>query len=873
MSLDLVANLVGVAAPGAGAAIQAAKILTQAVENVKVNKFQAEELSRRCTQLALSYEDACKGLEGTEFSSISDDITAVIGKATRRAREWSSLNIIQSLVRQSNIRQGIDTLFRDIDTCAQSFHIATMARLHRTQREMDQIRDRDKDENREMMRSILDQVVMRRGDSAQQPQMSESGSVIQTIQEIMQEGTPEDKEFLRRQLRDILGEVETSPLGQPIPLLVPNRSPTKPRNPHSLAPDPDDELRSRLFSKSNRLSVSGSHSRSPKGKASELKPEEEYMRNLPALPSPVTHARPRNGTDANTSPAISFKNQRRPSDITDFDYNGEEETELVPSTSRAIHESPARQPIELEDETDVIVERISNLGRLGEQLDERLQFGSFGRNRGYTSPTLYVRAPSQRTPETSDSANTPGSSPQSFPSSFGSPSLHPRDRSASSSSSFDLGSSLTDFYGLNLTSVVRRDPRGYTSVGTFAGLVDELLRKTSNGYQKTHEYQETFLTNYRLFGTGPDSLRDVLRLLFRRFTLSESTSDPTFRVEDRVPIRHEVLVVLSMLLKGHYSNAIEVPLLDELLPAIQSMSKSSYFAGQSKDLVITIERLIVACSDQNRFRMSRLSEPSSKPMHLVDFDHTALAFAMKLLEGAAYMRVTPTDCITHLLDPDKPSPLSEARAVNNKLYNWVRRKILSRDNLVDRRNTLQTFISVAHACRADRNFASMATILAAIGSPAISNLRSTRRLLDKEAVKALNNLNATIDPARDHHEYTKLLRGHASKKGEACIPWFVFHVNRLKQIHGRQRGRVVVDSEGRQLINFERYRELSGEITHFLQFQHAHSANYPARQLTFPALSYLEEELKKIRKDEQTSNYIEQLSLERQAQEDRDYNN
>lgn len=82
----------------------------------------------------------------------------------------------------------------------------------------------------------------------------------------------------------------------------------------------------------------------------------------------------------------------------------------------------------------------------------------------------------------------------------------------------------------------------------------------------------------------------------------------------------------------------------------------------------------------------------------------------------------------------------------------------------------------------------------------------------------------------------------------------------------------MVDSEGCQLINFERYRELSGEITHFLQFQHAHSANYPARQLTFPALSYLEEELKKMKDDEQASKIIEELSLERQAQEDRDYN-
>lgn len=93
------------------------------------------------------------------------------------------------------------------------------------------------------------------------------------------------------------------------------------------------------------------------------------------------------------------------------------------------------------------------------------------------------------------------------------------------------------------------------------------------------------------------------------------------------------------------------------------------------------------------------------------------------------------------------------------------------------------------------------------------------------------------------------------------------HINRLKKIHGNQDSHKTV--EGRRLINFERYRTLSGEIAEFLRYQDAHT--YPAQQMTFPALSYLEDELKKI-KNEKVEKVIEDLSLERCAQEDRDYN-
>ena len=83
-----------------------------------------------------------------------------------------------------------------------------------------------------------------------------------------------------------------------------------------------------------------------------------------------------------------------------------------------------------------------------------------------------------------------------------------------------------------------------------------------------------------------------------------------------------------------------------------------------------------------------------------------------------------------------------------------------------------------------------------------------------------------------------------------------------------------MDAEGRRLINFERYRELSGEISEFLRFQDGHKPNYPVgKQNSFPPLTYLEDELRKMKQEEQTSKNIEDLSLERQAQEDRDYNN
>ena len=63
-----------------------------------------------------------------------------------------------------------------------------MARLHKSHQEMDLIRERDKEENHEMMRNILDRVSTR-GINVQQSQPSQGTNAIQVIQEVRASAT------------------------------------------------------------------------------------------------------------------------------------------------------------------------------------------------------------------------------------------------------------------------------------------------------------------------------------------------------------------------------------------------------------------------------------------------------------------------------------------------------------------------------------------------------------------------------------------------------------------------------------------------------------------------------------------------------------
>ena len=68
---------------------------------------------------------------------------------------------------------------------------------------------------------------------------------------------------------------------------------------------------------------------------------------------------------------------------------------------------------------------------------------------------------------------------------------------------------------------------------------------------------------------------------------------------------------------------------------------------------------------------------------------------MMLIEGNSYKRITPTDCVLYLMDQESPNSILEARLLNNKIVNWVKRAILRPDRTSDRGDTLRFFINTA----------------------------------------------------------------------------------------------------------------------------------------------------------------------------------
>ncbi|KLO12025.1 kinase-like protein [Schizopora paradoxa] len=433
----------------------------------------------------------------------------------------------------------------------------------------------------------------------------------------------------------------------------------------------------------------------------------------------------------------------------------------------------------------------------------------------------------------SEGENSCSSISSSLPSSVNSPML--RTRTPSFSSSVPIGPSpLLDFHGLDTKVVVRRNLEGRLLRATLAGLVEELLAH-SQGYAEHDEFQDIFLTSYYLFNPKPEPLRDVIRLLLLRQTRAEN--DPSVLVEERVAIRHDIFSFLRKMLVERHGNAIDIPVLEDLRIFLESVTSPSSFVALAKDLSASIEALVRE-RKQTQLRSSTIASLGTRSIRQSEIEPDKLAFAMMLLEGNIYKRITPTDCVLYLMDQDSPTSIFHARILNNKIVNWVKRAILLPDQTSDRADTLRFFINTAFECRKLRNFSSMSAILAATNSPAISRLKKTVECLEGEPIvlETQTKLSAILNPNNNHHAYKELL---PSVKHH-CVPWLAVHLKDMKtflQEHDRE-----FMEGGQRLINFELYRALSEKISEILQYQGKHR-DLDSAIVNFEPLTYLEGEV------------------------------
>ncbi|KLO14883.1 hypothetical protein SCHPADRAFT_871926 [Schizopora paradoxa] len=185
--------------------------LVEALQNISVYRHQADELANRCTQLLLAYREACEGLEDTtHFTAAADEITTVVEKANEKAQIWAKMGRVKSLVNQSKIKEGIESLYRDVETCAHKFNIATSAGLRRTNRDMELIRVKDDVENKELLQKMLQDVETLK-EIISNPNV---GNVAHTIEkELDQPLGRAERDNLHQGLLEIYQETNVSPPG------------------------------------------------------------------------------------------------------------------------------------------------------------------------------------------------------------------------------------------------------------------------------------------------------------------------------------------------------------------------------------------------------------------------------------------------------------------------------------------------------------------------------------------------------------------------------------------------------------------------------------------------------------------------------------
>ncbi|KAH9057640.1 hypothetical protein EDB87DRAFT_1746990 [Lactarius vividus] len=317
--------------------------------------------------------------------------------------------------------------------------------------------------------------------------------------------------------------------------------------------------------------------------------------------------------------------------------------------------------------------------------------------------------------------------------------------------------------------VLRRAPDGAVEAGTLEGLVDRLVTDTHDR-ARDNEFQRVFVATYRLFTTGGD----LFKILKRRF---DEVGDVLRFPHNRVSIRYSIMVFLRMWLstEGKYMDR-------ELLSSIET----SVSTVDGSDTMREVAREIVDLVGKS---MDVVAVPPVSP-----------------LQPSSGHRPGPPPSPNQIKAADIALSLTHiefATKVNNRLVNWIKKKILGPEDVQKRASYFRHFVLVAEECRKLQNFSSMSTIVAALQSATRASstpLVLTRESsLSKSEKQILRHLEDLLDPRGDHRTYREALN---NIKSPFVIPWLAVHLHNLKAFYDSNSPIVIVDQ--RPLINFGR---------------------------------------------------------------------
>ncbi|KAG6861734.1 hypothetical protein C0995_012738 [Termitomyces sp. Mi166 len=153
MGSQVLVDLAQSAPPGLNTAIALLTNIYGKIENIKIYRQQCSHLIERCVDLMLSIRDNLSRLEEFKGVELTDEITAIVRRIDRRVNEWAALNRLYSFLRQGDIKDGIDSLHRDMNVMR--FNIGLGAECKSSQEDHNTIEERDKAEIRDVLEKIV----------------------------------------------------------------------------------------------------------------------------------------------------------------------------------------------------------------------------------------------------------------------------------------------------------------------------------------------------------------------------------------------------------------------------------------------------------------------------------------------------------------------------------------------------------------------------------------------------------------------------------------------------------------------------------------------------------------------------------------------
>ncbi|KAF8266619.1 hypothetical protein EI94DRAFT_1786854 [Lactarius quietus] len=422
-----------------------------------------------------------------------------------------------------------------------------------------------------------------------------------------------------------------------------------------------------------------------------------------------------------------------------------------------------------------------------------------------SSPSLY----SQNSSSSSSSSNEASLlleqlhiTPLSNPDDAGRPSRVGSTSTGSGRTDTDPAPSLLDAAIRDTQPLLRRAADGTVEAGTLEGLVDRLVTGTHD-HAKDNEVQRVFIATYRLFTTG----EDLFGILKRRF---DEIRDPLHFSYIRGSIRYPIALFLRTWLstEGEHMDL-------ELLSSIGAFASTVRGSDTMKDIAREIVDLVgenmdtVVASPISPLQTGSGHSPGSPPSP-DQFKAPDIALSLTVIEGERYAAITQVDYVVHLTGAVSKH-IESATKVNNRIVNWVKKKILGPEDVNKRAMNFRLFVLVAEECRKLQNFSSMSTIISALQSATMASSTTSQLVLTREnrlnksEKHILRQLEVLLDPQGDHQAYREALK---SIKSPFVVPWLAVHLRSLQASYDRKSDVVIVDQ--RPLINFNR-------CTHLLQ--------------------------------------------------------